>query len=148
LFILPKQYNMSDAFTDCYRSEKEEFDNNKKDKKPAEIYKQVKTLPTMIRNDGKFSIYRIQEQLKNGDWIYSDLCHPTLSEYPPSEGFTASGDCWQQTGIHGVFQINVAKAGLKQAYCDLVDRLNRGSIKESSRFRLVLVEISQKTTVL
>jgi len=60
-----------------------------------------------MRQDGTYEIYHIQVQV-TGKWGFASLDH---FGYP--EDFNASGECWQKTGVHGVFDLAVAERGLK-----------------------------------
>lgn len=88
-----------------------------------------------MRRDGAYSIYKIQHQgeIKDEfDWHYSNMDH-----YGYPEGFNASGECWQQLGIHGVFIDELAIKGLRW-------------IRErhpDTKFRLVLVFVAQVTRI-
>lgn len=90
----------------------------------------------MLRNDGKYTIFVIQheqpEKGKESTWVYSNL---DVFGYP--EGFSASDDCWQKTGIHGTFDAEQAMEGLSEL---------RKKNKDKHRFRLALVRITQITT--
>lgn len=83
-----------------------------------------------MRSDGTAVVYQIEHQQKDGSWVKSNLDH---FGYP--EGFDASDDCWQKTGIHGVFKPAEAKCGLKRIRAKNVDHL----------FRIVLVTYQRKT---
>jgi hypothetical protein len=60
-----------------------------------------------IRFDGTYVIYRIQHQCLDGTWIMS-----SLDMFGSPVGFTASAACWQQTGVRGTFDQEIAMAGL------------------------------------
>jgi len=53
-----------------------------------------------------------------------------------TNGFSASGDCWQQTGIHGTFELQVGMEALQYMAKKFPER----------RWRLVKYECSRKTT--
>jgi hypothetical protein len=67
----------------------------------------------MLRNDGEFTIYQIEEyQSKWNRWMtISD--HEIITVPKDSDErrkyHTACGDAWQQTGIFGFYDIEVAK---------------------------------------
>jgi len=85
----------------------------------------------MIRTEGKFSIYRIEHQWKDkSKWA---------SSIENEQYFTASGDCWQQTGVHGTFDLEEAK----KAFGEVVSKLDK-----NRKFRLVCVTIEQSKEVL
>lgn len=85
----------------------------------------------MIRNDGKYEIYRLQHLWNHRTkWVGS---------IENEEFFKASGECWQQTGIHGTFDFDEAK----KAFEEVVSRLEK-----NRKFRLVKVTISQSTEVM
>ncbi len=103
----------------------------------------------MLRHDGTYKIYRIQHRYrKRGDWTFSG--DSLFANVPPRLRFTgrtygehrspflefgASGDVWQQTGIHGTYSYGVARRML-----ELVAQHN-----EKHSFRIVLILISQET---
>ncbi len=87
----------------------------------------------MLRRDGEYEIYRIQHGTLNGGWVDSNLDH-----FGEPKGFSADGACWQRTGVIGTFSVGEARDGLAW-------------IREKNphvQFRLVLVKVGQKTTVL
>lgn len=90
----------------------------------------------MLRNDGLYTIFCIQHYVpeygKPGAWVGSNLDH---FHYP--EGFNASGECWQQTGVTGTFDQVEAIAGWKWL---------REKWPET-QFRVVCVTASQHTRV-
>ncbi len=91
----------------------------------------------MIRNDGLYTIYRIQHQEKKPKkWVFS-----SLDSFGAPPGFDACGDCWQETGEHGVFTIKEARKGLNWI------RKENKKERPEIQFRLVQVIISQKTIV-
>jgi hypothetical protein len=104
----------------------------------------------MIRTDGTFTIYRIQHRTPGGRWTFSNFDH---FGHPP--GFTASEPCWQQTGVMGTFDREVAVKALRwiQNPKRVVRRVEHWEEIEyrfgiSHEFRLVVVEITQRTTPL
>lgn len=80
----------------------------------------------MIRTDGKYQIYRIEQQWE-GSEKWSDSNENEIE-------FPASSECWQLTGVHGTFDLKVAK----EAFERVVSKPD-----ENRRFRLVLVTIDQ-----
>lgn len=89
----------------------------------------------MLTNDGTYVIYRLQAQ-QDGDWYWPNYDHfgtpkvtgpkklwtynrrrllggtftlskPTIGT-DTANGFGASGDCWQKTGVHGTFDQDAA----------------------------------------
>lgn len=101
----------------------------------------------MLRTDGTFIIYRIQHKGKSGvnrdRWHYS-----SFDAFGTPPGFSASDTCWQQTGIYGTFSRNVALKGL--AWIRKAKRYDWRDYTQVSnadtKFRLVMVQISQRTT--
>jgi len=89
--------------------------------------------------DGTYVIYRIQHYVeKMKKWDFSNLDH---FGYP--DGFSASGECWQKTGVHGCFLPNRAKEGLKW-----IQKVNRIGLDKHRKFRLVCVITSQTTVIM
>ena len=85
----------------------------------------------MIRTEGKFTIYRIEHQWDGkGKWA---------SSIENEHYFNASGDCWQQTGVHGAYDLEEAK----EAFGKVVAQLDK-----NRKFRLVCVTIEQSKEVL
>lgn len=72
----------------------------------------------MLRIDGKHTFYRIQHLGSNGCWLFSSFDHfGTPNTGHESDKFDASGDCWQQVGEHGVFDIENARKGFSDIQC-------------------------------
>ena len=91
-----------------------------------------------MREDGLYAIYQIQHYVeRTKKWDFSNLDH---FGYP--EGFGARGDCWQETGVHGCFDLKTAQKGL-----DWIQKVNRIGLDKDRKFRLVLVVTSRKTLV-
>lgn len=89
----------------------------------------------MIRVDGNFTIYKIQHW-SAGKWVSSSLDHfGTPHILCASKGFSACGDCWQQTGVHGTFDLHAASEGLAWMTQEWPDHW----------FRIAKVTISQLT---
>ena len=85
----------------------------------------------MIRTEGKFSIYRIEHQWKGkSEWV---------SSIENEQYFPASGNCWQQTGVHGTYDLEEAK----EAFGKVVAQLDK-----NRKFRLVRVMIEQSKEML
>lgn len=87
----------------------------------------------MIWRDGNYNIYKIQHLQSDGEWVGS-----SFDAFGTPKGFNASGDCWQTTGVHGTFDKDEAIDG---AFWLTRKHLN-------TKFRVILVEISQKTTII
>lgn len=96
----------------------------------------------MLRNDGTYTIYKIQHQQSDKKWVFTNfdnifeikLSHKeTFSE--PWRSFTACGKCWQETGEHGCYDSKTAILALVI--------ITEHSPKR--KFRLVKVDITQKT---
>lgn len=85
----------------------------------------------MLRTDGKFSIYVIEHQWNNNNkWVMS-----IENEWY----FKSTNICWYETGIHGTYDLEEAKAALKECI----------NLKDPNReFRLVLYDIFQNKTVI
>lgn len=98
----------------------------------------------MVRYDGTYTIYKIQhQQISDGRWVYSIWGQPKTNS-KAGDHFTASGNCWQQTGEHGVYDIRNGRVGLKRA----IKEMQADQKKDKRPFlkmRLVKVEITQKT---
>jgi hypothetical protein len=77
----------------------------------------------MLRNDGKYEICTIEakpvDDKYNSGWFgisfdgsfkWGKRWYPDYSgkEYEPYESFSASGKCWQETGIHGTYDVEKA----------------------------------------
>jgi hypothetical protein len=106
----------------------------------------------VVRNDGTYEIYRIQHKYnKKGAWAYSGVTDgsfaadiPVKHRYvnvhdhkmtPAFYAFSACGEVWQKTGIHGSFNRGDALKVLK-----LMAEYN-----PEHKFRVVKVTITQKT---
>ena len=101
----------------------------------------------MVRNDGDYTIFILQFWAdmhgRGADWHYTgDGGHylPSIdyrNKTPePRISFTACGDCWQQTGIHGTYDYDIAHDFLKLVAKTAPDR----------KFRIARLEIFQRTT--
>lgn len=81
----------------------------------------------MLSNDGEYIIYQIEEyQSKWNRWMtISDREIISTPDGPERRQYhTASGDAWQQTGIHGFYDIDIA-----YDYCNkLNDALKSGEL--------------------
>lgn len=99
----------------------------------------------MLRNDGKYEIYMIQHLAEVGafghtksEWHFSNFDHfgtPVCTGVCADKGFSASGDCWQETGIHGTFDMEIGLQGLRW----IADK-HRGI-----KFRLVKLTLTRQT---
>lgn len=98
----------------------------------------------MIRTDGTYKFYKIQHQWK-GEWIFSAYPYDQPETNSKTDKFTASGKCWQITGEYGVFNIENARVGLKNIFKKTAN-FNKNKLTEKTPFRIVRVEIAQKTT--
>ena len=87
----------------------------------------------LLRNDGKYVIYIIQHKQKDCRWVQSSFD----AFGTPDIAFSASGDCWQQTGVHGTFNLSIAEHALAMIRMKHM----------ITQFRLAKVEITQETTV-
>lgn len=87
----------------------------------------------MLRTDGDYTIYVI-EHLRQNDSIERWVRSIENEHY-----FGAAGDCWQETGIHGTFDLEEAK----RAFLSIMN--NRKLLDR--KFRLVRVRIHQSTEV-
>ena len=109
----------------------------------------------MLRTDGKFEIYTLEFALKKPrpDSSYDNNWHlisfdaawvpPELykSKQEVWEEFSASGKCWQETGVHGTYDVETAI----KLYCIL----NQHALeKEKYKFRVVKTTIWQDSEVL
>lgn len=93
----------------------------------------------MIRKDGTYTFYRIQHLQKDGKWVYSNFdyfCNG-LKFDEPYRSFTAIGKCWQEIGEQGCYDLSTGLSFLKQISQNWTDH----------QFRLVKIQITQKTTV-
>lgn len=62
----------------------------------------------VLRKDGDVTVYVLQTKHKGKEeWFNASLDH-----FGTPEGFSASHDCWQQTGINGTFDKFVGMQGL------------------------------------
>lgn len=97
----------------------------------------------MMRNDGLWTFFQIQHLQTDGAWMQSSFDY--FGTPPFNDGdvdrhlkFSASGDCWQQTGQHGTYD---------QEYAEMCLRAMQKKHTETT-FRLVLQVVSQKTLAL
>jgi hypothetical protein len=91
----------------------------------------------MIRQNGEYVIYIIKHSRKKSDgddWDISNLDHFFVDTDEYSE-FTASGNCWQITSVHGTFD-PVTALTLRQQFADKYFDYN---------FIVVKVTISQRS---
>lgn len=102
----------------------------------------------MLRVDGTFVVYmlqfcnpRLDSDNPYGGWRDPNYDHfgtPLKSE---KNGFAASGDCWQATGLHGTFDEAAGRAALKEMQTDT--RWHRNEVN----WRLVRRTFVQHTDV-
>lgn len=101
----------------------------------------------MLRIDGDFVVYQIEEfQSKFNRWMtIADHVYVTIPQSEERNKYhTASGDCWQKTGIHGFFDFEVAKD-----YCNLLNaEVENGKkfndVAEVTKFRLLKCRFVQE----
>jgi len=103
----------------------------------------------MLRQDGEYIIFIIQHKYKDKKvegWSNSGDCGQFFPNGPFTEKewrtkhkeidyFNASGDCWQDTGVHGTYDLN-------EAFQLLVKVIQWAP---EHRFRIARIEIKQKT---
>lgn len=99
-----------------------------------------------LRQDGDYVFYQIQRHFDEWDKWYTMTDRYYLKEFEHGQN-SASGDCWQTIGVHGIFDYEYARK-----YCNaLNDALEAGQLNIEnglSGFRLVKVEMTQKCTIL
>jgi hypothetical protein len=103
----------------------------------------------MLRNDGAYKIYVIQHLYpKTDEWAMSIYGSPEIRPNEPGirNTFTASGICWQQTGINGVYDLEDAKLGLKMAIKHYKMDVEKKHSKPGYKFRIACISIIQQTT--
>ncbi len=88
----------------------------------------------VMRQDGRYIVYRIQHEQADGKWVYSNFDHFGT----PLPSFGASGDCWQVTGIHGSFEHEDVSPALTIIRDD----------NPENTFRAVRVNLMQQTMVI
>lgn len=96
----------------------------------------------MLRNDGSYTIYVISHNYGKRDprFRQSSLDHFGYNEKKsdsPKLSLSASGECWQKTGIHGTFDLNHAKK--------LAKRIAKKNTREDIKFAVQEIVIFQKT---
>lgn len=103
-------------------------------------------MQNLLRKDGNYIFYQIEEYQSAYDrWV--TLQGYYLREYKFGQN-TACGDCWQEIGIHGIYDWEYAKK-----YCNELNnavregKINTGCSKVTE-FRIVKCEVSQKRTPL
>jgi hypothetical protein len=102
----------------------------------------------MLRKDGTYVFYQIQEYQSKWDrWMVFFEPH-YLEEYAFGE-YTACGRCWQETGIHGIYDLEYAKKycnDLNKALIENKIENNNDRIRDAkiTGFRIIKCEISQK----
>ncbi len=107
----------------------------------------------MISNDGNYIIYIIMHLYKDNPknrWAHSGECrqwiphdvfrleHENLIYRGIFKPFSANGDCWQKTNIHGSFD--------KQDALEILYKIAEWN--PQNRYRVCKVEISQKITTM
>lgn len=94
----------------------------------------------MVRNDGKYTIYILQHLTRDGkEWNNSgDGSQFVKGNFrkQPLYDFCACGECWQQTGVHGTYDLEIAHRLLLLA----------GTQHPTRSFRICEVQICQTTT--
>lgn len=93
----------------------------------------------LLRTDGEFTIYLLQHKYKKkGSWTDSSLDFFHLGQ-PAYEGlkrpFSASGECWQQTGVCGTYG-----RGEALAFCAAI-----AAKYTDHKFRIACVHVVQHT---
>ena len=96
----------------------------------------------MLPNDGSFTIFCVEYQWKKkGKWSGAGDCDNFLADIPrkyrgnPYGALTACGRCWQETCIHGTYNLPTANR--------MVRKLRKHTSEH--KFRVVKVRISQET---
>lgn len=103
----------------------------------------------MLRNDGKYEIYILEfsndskdfHQVSfDGGFVYGKRWYADGSgkEHEPHQSFSASGKCWQETGIHGTYDVETAI----KLYCILMQN------NPKYMFRVIKKTISQESEIL
>lgn len=109
----------------------------------------------MLRNDGFYTIYILQHRYNQlGKWTQSgsgfNMNVPTELRFSkkastgwggsrePFASFTACGKCWQETGVQGTYDVDIA-----QKLLSIVAEYNPGHA-----FRIAQVTISQQTNTI
>lgn len=99
----------------------------------------------MLRTDGKFEIYVLEFRSKKEREVWHSISFDVAwvpSEFYKKEvwdEFSASGKCWQETGVHGTYDVEVAI----KLYVTLIQH----SIKDYI-FRVVKKTIRQESEIL
>ena len=109
-------------------------------------------MKTPLRADGDHVLYVVEKHFKKG-WSYAGNASHFAANIPaekrwdgrhddgkwkdPWRDFTACGECWKKTGVHGTFDPDVG-----MAYVAQLTEHNPGE-----QFRLAEVRVSQKTMV-
>lgn len=102
----------------------------------------------MLRTNGKYKFYQIKarwlDKRKGDNWfLHTDYYQPKIENTDIiRDDFTASGQCWQITGQHGVFNVRNALKGLEVSKAKMKEFPDKkGYEVELSIFE---VKISQK----
>ena len=93
-----------------------------------------------MRKDGHLVCYRVQRLCDDG-WKfdgYTEIMAKESQEIDAVDNYLASGICWQQTGVRGIYDFGIAAR--------LLERLNELPRFEDEDFRLVRYELTQSTT--
>jgi len=100
----------------------------------------------MLRKDGKYTFYKIQHQWSpTSEWVYSSYVDYAKTNSETCDSFTASGNCWQLIGEHGVFDIRNARTGLKHAKEAVVRDFVANKLPRVIELRLVRITVTQTT---
>jgi hypothetical protein len=102
----------------------------------------------MLRTDGKYEIYTLEFNVKGEDkWhtLSFDAAWVTDELYKSKEKvwaeFSACGQCWQETGVHGTYDVEIA--------IKLYVLLKQHSLqKEKYMYRVTKKTIRQESEVL
>lgn len=102
----------------------------------------------MLRNDGKFEIYVLEfapKKSNNKSWhqISFDVVWVPAEKFKGEvwEEFSANGKCWQETGLRGTYDVEIAI----KLYVMLTQH---GLEKNKYKFRVVKKTICQESEVL
>lgn len=95
----------------------------------------------MLRKDGEYTIYCIEEfQSKWSRWVRIE------ERYLKCHDISASGQCWQETGIHGFYDFNSAAKHCNALNQALLEGIIKTDVAEVTKFRIVKCEFMQKQT--
>lgn len=101
----------------------------------------------MLREDGVYEFYQVQEYQSAWNRWMNIADNYYLKEYEFGE-MSASGQCWQETGCHGTYDLEYAKE-----YCNTLNELaeKEGPLNDAAKvtkFRIIKVNISQSKTIM